>query len=618
MKGSIIRERLALLRKNMKEKGIDALYIPTSDFHGSEYAGGYFRCREFFSGFTGSAGVLVVLEDQAGLWTDGRYFLQAEEQLQDTGITLYKMKEEHVPSIRDFLESVLKEGQTLQVDGRTVSSGEIKGLARVLGKKGIKLCIDLDIAGAVWDQLGGRPKLSSKPVWELSDLYSGKSRTEKLNDIRKEMEQQKADVLLISSLDDIAWLFNLRGNDIPYVPVFLSYALIEKEHARLYVMEQAFLMELKEKLEQEQIFLHSYEEVYTDLEKLEEGQTIWYDQIGTNAVLAEKIPKHCSLIRKKIPTVKKKAIKNAVEIENERKAHLYDGIAFCKFLYWLKQQDFDMETGASTKITETTKTTKITEISVAEKLEEFRKQQKTYLMPSFEPISGYAEHGAIVHYSATAESDAVLHGENFLLMDTGAHYLEGTTDITRTIALGTLTEEQKQHYTAVLRGNIRLGAAKFPYGVCGVNLDILAREPLWEYGLDYRHGTGHGVGYLLNVHEGPNNIRREINARNSSIPLEEGMITSNEPGVYLEGAYGIRLENMILCKKTGKQTEYGQFMEFETLTLVPFEREAILSEMLNREEREWLNAYHKKVYQEVSPYLQEEEKVWLKEAVREI
>ena len=303
-----------------------------------------------------------------------------------------------------------------------------------------------------------------------------------------------------------------------------------------------------------------------------------------------------------------------IEIENERKAHLYDGIAYCKFLYWLKQHNFEQETKISIET--------LTEISVAKKLEEFRKQQKTYLMPSFEPISGYAEHGAIVHYSATEESNAILYGENFLLMDTGAHYLEGTTDITRTIALGKLTEKQKEHYTAVLCGNIRLSLAKFPYGVCGVHLDILARGPLWDRFLDYKHGTGHGVGYLLNVHEGPNHIRREINARNSSIPLEEGMITSNEPGVYLEGEYGIRLENMILCKKIEEkekmELEKEPFMEFETLTLVPFEQEAILPEMLSKKEKEWLNQYHKRVYQEISPYLTKEEALWLKEAVREI
>lgn len=614
MKGNIIRERLTKLRKCMKEKGVDALYIPTSDFHSSEYAGGYFRCREFFSGFTGSAGTLLVLQEEAGLWTDGRYFLQAEEQLKDTGITLYKMKEANVPSIRDFLERTLKEGQTLAVDGRVISSGQWKGFVGVLEKKNIKICLEQDIAGTVWEQLGKRPQLSKEPVWELSDIYSGKSRKEKLSDVRKMMEKQKANIMLISSLDDIAWLFNLRGNDIPYVPVFLSYALIEKEKVRLYSVEEAFSMGLKEKLEKEQIFLVPYQQIYEDITKIEEKQAIWFDQTCTNAALVQKIPEHCLLIRKKLPTVKMKAIKNRIEIENERKAHLYDGIAYCKFLYWLKQHNFEQKTKISIET--------LTEISVAKKLEEFRKQQKTYLMPSFEPISGYAEHGAIVHYSATEESNAILYGENFLLMDTGAHYLEGTTDITRTIALGKLTEKQKEHYTAVLCGNIRLSLAKFPYGVCGVHLDILARGPLWDRFLDYKHGTGHGVGYLLNVHEGPNHIRREINARNSSIPLEEGMITSNEPGVYLEGEYGIRLENMILCKKIEKkekmELEKEQFMEFETLTLVPFEQEAILPEMLSEKEKEWLNQYHKRVYQEISPYLTKEEALWLKEAVREI
>lgn len=602
MEGNIIKERLRQLRVNMKEKGINAFYIPTSDFHNSEYVGSYFRCREFFSGFTGSAGTLLVLEDQAGLWTDGRYFLQAEEQLKDTGIILYRMGEEGIPSIRDFLKDTLKEGQRLGIDGRTMSSGEIKGLTAVLEKKGIKTCMEQDIAGTVWEQLGERPELSAEPVWELSKRYSGKTREEKLESIREEMERQGADWLLISSLDDIAWLFNLRGNDIPCVPVFLSYALIGREEVKLYVIEKAFSLELRKKMEGEQIFLYSYEKIYTDIRKLGKKQTVWFDQAVTNAVLVQKIPEHCFLIRKKLPIMKMKAVKNVIEIENEKKAHLYDGIAFCKFLYWFKQQNFET-TGEV-----------LTEISVANKLEEFRKQQKTYLMPSFEPISAYAEHGAIVHYSATEESNMSLQKENFLLMDTGAHYFEGTTDITRTIALGKLTKKQKQHYTSVLCGNIRLGLAKFPYGTCGANLDILAREPLWQFGLNYKHGTGHGVGYLLNVHEGPNNIRSETK---NSIPLEEGMITSNEPGLYLEKEYGIRLENMILCKKAEK-TEYGQFMEFETLTLVPFEREAILPEMLGGREREALNHYHKKIYEKVSPYLNQEEKEWLKEAVREI
>jgi Xaa-Pro aminopeptidase len=601
MNGQIIKERLTALRGSMKKNKIDALYIPTSDFHDSEYAGAYFRCREFFSGFTGSAGTLVVLQDQAGLWTDGRYFLQAREQLKDTGITLYKMGNEGVPTVKKFLEDVLKPGEVLGFDGRCVSCGQASGLAASMEKKGIRVCMEAELAGTVWEELGGRPQLSSAAVWELSECYAGKKREDKLRDVRKSMEEQGADVLLISSLDDIAWLLNLRGNDIPCVPVFFSYLLIEKEQARLYAMKQAFSEEIKEMLEQEDIFLFPYETVYDDLSKLGEEKKVWFDQLRTNAALVKKFPKACPVIKKQLSTVMMKAVKNEVEIENERMAHLYDGIAFCKFLYWLKHQD--MET--------------LTEISAAEKLEGFRKQQKHYIEPSFEPISAYAGHGAIVHYSATEESNAKLSGKNFLLMDTGAHYYEGSTDITRTIALGELTRKQKEHYTAVLRGNCNLGAAKFRYGCCGINLDILARSPLWEQGLDFNHGTGHGVGYLLNVHEAPNNIRMNARVKDSRTILEEGMITSNEPGLYLEGEYGIRLENLILCKKAEK-TDFGQFMEFETLTLVPFEREAILPELMTGREKELLNHYHSLVFEKISPYLEKEEKEWLGEVTKAI
>lgn len=623
MKGETIQKRLKVLRDCMKKENIDALYIPTSDFHGSEYVGRHFRCREFFSGFTGSAGTLVVLQKQAGLWTDGRYFLQAEEQLRDTGITLYQMMEEGVPTVREFLQDVLKEGQTLGFDGRTLSFGEVQGLAGVLEKKGIHLCMDRDIAGEAWEELEQRPGLPKEPVWELSELYSGKSRADKIGEVREKMKEQETEFLLISSLEDIAWLLNLRGNDIPCVPVFLSYLLIDQRRVRLYAMEQSFSETLKEKLA-DSVLLLPYEKIYEGLSELKENQKIWLDQRHTNAALVQKIPAYCQIVKKRLPTIIMKAVKNSIEIENERKAHLYDGIAFCKFLYWLKQHslktaslDPNMQNGEEPYSGIRQGMERLTEISVAEKLDEFRKQQAHYIEPGFAPISAYAEHGAIVHYSATEESNAVLHGENFLLMDTGAHYYEGSTDITRTIALGKLTERQKECYTAVLRGNLNLGAAKFRYGCCGVNLDVLARSPLWELGLDFNHGTGHGVGYLLNVHEEPNNIRMNIHAVNSGTTLENGMITSNEPGVYLAGEYGIRLENMILCKKAEK-TACGQFMEFETLTLVPFEREAILPERMSRRERELLNAYHKTVYEKISPYLEEKEARWLKMATEAI
>jgi len=606
-----IRERISCLRKRMAQEKIAACIIPSDDYHGSEYVGRYFRCREYFSGFTGSAGTLVIAEDMAGLWTDGRYFLQAEQQLSDTGIELFKMQEEGVPSVQEFLQKKYSGTEKMvAVDGRTLSMAKAFAMEKGFRAEGILFCTEKDLPGEVWEETGVRPALPACPVWELEECYSGKSCAEKLHLVYEKMEEKKADILLISSLDDIAWLLNLRGDDIEYVPVFLAYALVMVESNRtgqnlrvqLYVQRGAFSKQLEETLEKQHIFLQSYEKIYCELAELVQEKTVWIDQKATNAALGKILTESgCKLVKRKLPTQYMKAVKNPTEQEKERQAHKKDGIAFCKFLYWLKRECPEG----------------LTEIEAADKLERLRAEQEHYIEPSFAPISAYKEHGAVVHYSATEETNAVLNKEGFLLLDTGAHYLEGTTDITRTISMGRLSQQQKKHYTAVLKGNLALGDARFLYGCTGINLDILARQPLWELGLDFNHGTGHGVGYLLNVHEGPNRIGMRVSASAGSAVMEEGMITSNEPGYYLAGQYGIRLENMILCKKAEK-TEAGQFMRFETLTLVPFEREAVLKEDMTPHELTLFNAYHKRVYKEISPFLNENERQWLREATAKL
>lgn len=607
MKGQTIKKRLQRLRESMKQYGVSACIIPTDDYHGSEYVGAYFQCRAWFSGFTGSAGTLVVTEDMAGLWTDGRYFLQAEQELAGTGIILYRMQEEGVPTIKAFLEEKYAgTNHTIACNGKTISMAADFAMERGFLAKGISFRTDLDLPGEVWNKMAEispedkRPALSVRPVWELPVEYAGETRAEKLGRIYEKMKENQADYLLISSLDDIAWLLNLRGHDILYVPVFLAYVLIcaDKEpYVYLYANADIFPDAIKETLEQERIWIRPYQKIYQELKEVTAQKSVWVDQRATNAALGKSLLESgCRLVKRRLPTQIMKAIKNPIEMENEKKAHLFDGIALCRFLYWLKNK---MPDGT-------------TEIEAAQKLESLRARQEGYIESSFAPIFAFGDHGAIVHYEATEESNAVIGRDQFLLFDTGAHYLWGSTDVTRTAAMGLLNTEQKRHYTAVLRGNLALGAAKFKYGCTGMNLDILARQPLWEMGLDFNHGTGHGVGYILNVHEGPNRIAMKTSPSAGSAVMEEGMITSNEPGYYLAGQYGIRLENMILCRKAEK-TEDGQFMEFETLTLAPFDRDAILPEEMNKREKLLLNQYHKRVYDEISPYLDPDEREWLME-----
>lgn len=596
--------RLRALREQMQRYGIDAYLIVSDDFHASEYVGDYFKCREYVSGFDGSAGTLVVTAQEASLWTDGRYFIQAKEQLAQTGITLRKIGERGVPTIADYLKTTLRQGQCLGYDGRTVRAGYARVLKEQLKTLKLKYEEALDLVDFIWEN---RPALPAEPIWLLEECYAGKSRADKLKELRETLAEEGADCFLLASLDDIAWLYNIRGNDIAYNPVALAYTLVYAERAVLYVNRQAVNEETAQALAADGIELGAYLDVYRDVANLKKGCRIRMDEDTVNVALREAVPAGVTVINKTNPTTLAKAVKNPVEMAHVREAHKKDGVAVTRLIYWLKQ------TQHSAAFSEG----KITELTVCEKLEELRREGEGYLEQSFAPISASGAHGAIVHYEPTQTTDIPLVNNNFLLLDTGGQYLQGTTDITRTIAVGEVSDEQKLHYTAVLRGNLNLAAAQFKHGCTGANFDYLARAPLWELGLDYNHGTGHGVGYLLNVHEGPNAFRLKEAEDKVGTVFEEGMITSDEPGLYLEGSYGIRLENLLLCKKSRK-TEYGQFMEFETLTLVPFDRDAILPELLSERERALLNSYHARVYEELSSYLNEEERAWLASQTAEI
>ncbi len=588
-------EKIKELRTRMEEKGIDAYIIPTDDYHLSEYVGEYFKEREFMSGFTGSAGTLVVTKERAALWTDGRYFLQAAQQLAKSGIDLMKMGQPGVATVEEFLASELEPHSRIGFDGRTVTAAYVEALLKKTAKKQMTVWAQEDLVDAIWQD---RPVISKEPVWELKTEYAGVSREEKLKDLRAQMQEEGADALLLTALDEIAWVLNLRGNDVRNTPVFLSYMLVTGEKAELCVHGEILSDEIKGKLRAAGVEIREYEAIDALLGALPAGSRIWADRRNVNYHLIGCIPDAVTVLDKESPVVLSKAIKNETETEHIKAAHVKDGVALTRFICWLK-------TNVGKE--------KITELSAAEKLEEFRSQMDGYVGPSFDPILGYAEHGAIVHYAATPETDVQLQPKGLLLADTGGHYLDGTTDVTRTIALGGVTEEEKKAYTVVLRSHLHLGAARFLHGCCGQNLDILAREPMWELGLDYNHGTGHGVGYLLSVHEGPQNFRFRISEKMPAVVLEKGMVISNEPGLYLTGKFGIRHENLVLCVEDQK-TEYGQFMKLEPLTMVPFDQDAIDPAQMSQQEIDWLNAYHERVYQTISPYLEGEELAWLRRA----
>lgn len=589
----MISERLSALRRVMEQKKADMYLVPASDFHESEYVTDYFKAREFLTGFTGSAGTAVITAKEAGLWTDGRYFVQAKEQLPDE-IRLYQMGEDGVPDIEEYVENHLKEHGCLAFDGRVVNAVWGEKLKKAAEKKHGTIKTDEDLLDGIWKD---RPALSCEPVWLLDEKYSGKKTSDKLSKVREEMKRKKADIHLMTSLCDIAWLLNVRGGDISYVPVPLSFLALTEEECIWFVQSGAVDEEVRDYVRKNHITVREYREFYEYVKELE-GKTVLLDRGAVSCSICSSIPNSCRIMDEPDVAALMKAVKNKTETDNIRKAHIKDAVAVCRFMYWLKTNAGSIP---------------MTELSVAEYLEGLRKEQEGFLEPSFETISAYKEHGAIVHYAPVPETDASVEGQGFLLVDSGGHYLEGTTDITRTFAVGAVTEEMKTDYTLVCAACLNLAATRFLYGCTGKNLDLAARAPFWEKGLDYKHGTGHGVGYLLSVHEGPNAFRW----RKPEAVMEEGMVTTDEPGLYKEGKYGIRLENELLCRK-GEKNEYGQFMYFENLTFVPYDLDAIAAEKLTDTERKRLNEYHAAVYSVVSPFLSGEELAWLKDATRKV
>lgn len=595
----MIAERLSRLRALMQQKGVGAYYVPTADFHLSEYVNPYFKSRQYLTGFTGSAGTLVVTMDEAALWVDGRYFIQAEEQLSGTPVKLMKMGEEGVPSVLEYL-SKLPEGTVIGLDGRTISAAMALRMEKTLSTRNIALEPDMDLVGDIWPD---RPPLPNAPVYVLGVDSVGVSAADKIADIRRVLVEKDADAHVLCTLDDIAWLFNLRGGDVECNPVFLSYAIIERDAAYIFADKSKFHACVQEYLRQLNVTLLPYNDIYEFASKYDEGDAILLSTASVNYTLYDKLYDKAIIIDEENPEQLKKAIKNPVEIENMRKAHIKDGLAVTRFMRWVKEN-----VGKEP----------ISELSAAAKMDSLRLETEGNLGRSFSTISAYGPHAALPHYAPTEESNLAVEPRGFLLMDSGGQYYEGTTDITRTIAVGPLTDTEKKHFALVLRSMLRLANARFLYGCRGLNLDILARGPLWDEGLDFKHGTGHGIGYLLNVHEAPNGFRWKIvPERVDSCVFEEGMITSDEPGIYIEGSHGIRTENLIVCRK-GEKNEYGQFMYFETLTMAPIDLDAIDPSYLNDAEKQQLNDYHRLVYEKLSPYMDDGEREWLRKYTRAI
>ena len=594
-----VSDRVAKLRDLMKDNKIDLYMVPTADYHNSEYVGEHFKERAFLTGFTGSAGTALVKEDKAGLWTDGRYFLQAGNQLKGSGVDLYKMGEPDVPTINEFVESELKEGGVLGFDGRSVPFGDGVELESIVRAKNGSIVYDLDLVDEVWED---RPPLSEEPIFYLDEKYSGESAASKIERVRAQMKKFGAEAHIITTLDDTGWLLNIRGRDVEYFPLILCYSIVYNDKVVLYINEDKISDEIKAILVKDNVVIKPYNDIYEDVKSLKTSVLVDPDRL--NYAMYKNIPESVKVVEAMNPTILMKAIKNDVEIDNIIKAHIKDGIAHTKFIYWMKE------------LVKNGKISEETEMSASDKLESLRVDQGDFICPSFEPIAGFGEHGAIVHYAATEETNVNLAEGTLFLTDTGANYMQGSTDITRTTALGEISQEMKDDYTTVLQSNLRLGKAKFMYGCTGLNLDILARQPFWDAGRNFNHGTGHGVGYLGNIHEPPTGFRWQ--ARKHEIhPFEAGMVITNEPGIYIAGSHGIRLENELLVKY-GPKTEYGQFMEFEAITYCPFDFDAINVDMLTDSDKEELNKYHKNVYEIIGPHLTDEERAWLKEATREI
>lgn len=597
-KNMTVPERLSALRKCMEEKNIDVYVVPTADFHQSEYVGEHFKARKFITGFSGSAGTAVITKTEARLWTDGRYFIQAAAQLEGTTVELMKMGEPDVPELNAYIEEVLKEGETLGFDGRVVSVGEGEGYAAIARKKNAKVNYQVDLIDEIWED---RPVLSEEPAFDLDVKYAGENVASKLARIREEMKEAGTNVHVVSTIDDICWTLNIRGNDIDFFPLVLSYGIITMDSFELYIDERKLDDKLKAKLAKDGVNLHPYNDIYEDVKKFGSDVVAMIDPGKLNYALFNNIPENVKTVKKRNPAILMKAIKNPVEIENIRKAQIKDSVAHVRLMKWLKENVGKM---------------KITEMSASDKLDEFRAEMGNFIRPSFEPISSFGEHGAIVHYTSSPETDVELKEGQLFLTDTGAGFYEGSTDVTRTYALGEVPQIMKDHFTLVAISNLQLGSAKFLEGSTGMILDILARKPFWDRDLNFNHGTGHGVGYLLNIHEGPAGFRWKYRKGETEV-LQEGMVITDEPGIYIEGSHGIRLENELLTCK-GTLNEYGQFMYFEAITLIPMDLDAINPDIMTQEDKKLLNDYHAKVYEVIAPYLNEEEQEWLKKYTRAV
>ena len=593
-----VEERIAKLREQMKERGMDVYIVPTADFHQSEYVGEHFKARKFMTGFSGSAGTAVFTMTEARLWVDGRYFIQAAAQIEGTSIEMMKMGNPGVPTIDEYLKEAIPENGTLGFDGRVVAMGNGRRYEEIVAEKNGKIVYAYDLVGEIWED---RPELSKEPVFTLEEKYTGESTASKLKRIREKMAENGATVHVLTTLDDICWTLNIRGNDIEFFPLVLSYAVITMDQMHLYIDESKLDEEIKASFAKDGIVLHPYNDIYEDIKAYGAEETFLIDPIRLNYALYSNICKDAKKVEAQNPEEVFKGIKNKVEIENIRKAQIKDSVAHVRFMKWLKEH-----VGKET----------ITEMSASDKLDEFRAEMGNFIRPSFEPISSYGEHAALCHYTSSPETNVELKEGSVFLTDTGAGFWEGSTDITRTYALGEIPEIMKEHFTLIVMCNLGLASARFVKGCSGSNLDPFARKPLWDRGLDFNHGTGHGVGYLLNIHEGPLNIG--WGSRGSNIvPLQEGMIFTDEPGIYIEGSHGVRLENELLVRE-GEKNEYGQFMYLEPLTFIPFDLDAVKVEMLSEEYKKLLNEYHAAVYENVAPYLNDEEKAWLKNYTRAI
>lgn len=596
---NVIRDRIERLREKMAERGIDAYLIPTSDFHGSEYVSEYFKCREYMTGFTGSAGTAVITMENAGLWTDGRYFVQAASELSGSGVELYRSGQEGVPTFPEFLKKNMPEQGVLGFDGRVINTEEGERLEQLLSEKKIRISENEDLVGSIWEE---RPELPSNQVWILDEKYAGKPAVEKVEELRMTMKKNQATVHLLTSLDDIAWLLNIRGDDVEHTPVVLSYLVVTRQEVILFIDKEKLDGRVQGYLRELGVRIMPYDEVYQIVSTFR-YERVLLEKSKINYRLFRCLDSSVAIVDAMNPTAVSKAIKNSVEQENMRLAHIQDGVVLTRFLHWMKKHAGEDE---------------LDEWTAAQKLDQMRLEQENCLDVSFTTISAWGSNAAMCHYTADVNDKSSVPKRGLYLVDSGGQYYEGTTDVTRTIAVGPISQEEKRCCTLVACSMLRLLDAKFMYGCRGVNLDYIARELLWRNGMDFNHGTGHGVGYLGCVHERPNSIRWRILASlTDNAVLEEGMITSDEPGIYIEGKFGIRTENLMLCVRNEKN-EFGQFMKFENLTWVPIDLDTIDVSLMEERDIKLLNRYHKFTYMKLSPYMNDEEKKWLAEETRAI